>query len=102
MFDITEDRKVAREQFKAATGQDPTQVELNYMTACAEGTDGLYNTERYGCVAEYLADVDSYIDARRERVGLSNDDFIKKHGFSNVPSPEEMVYYGKPDGWEPV
>ncbi|MDX1349873.1 MAG: hypothetical protein R3279_06490 [Putridiphycobacter sp.] len=101
-FDIEKAREDARNNYRAATGNEPTQAELNYMTACVEGTEGLYNTERYGCVAEYLADVDSYIDTQRELNGLSNEDFIQQYGFSNVPTDEEMAYRGMPYADEPV
>ena len=45
------------------------------MTACAEGTDGMYNTDKYGCLADYLQAVDTYIDTEREKNGISSEEF---------------------------
>lgn len=95
-FDIESARETARKQFLAATGQEPTQEELNYMTACAEGTEDLYNTSKYGCVAEYLKALDNYIDSERKRNGISNEEFMQRYGLSNVPTADEMAYRGKP------
>ena len=53
----------------------------------------MYNKDKYSSLKEYLAAVDAYIDSERKKNGVYME--------GNTPTPEELQYFEKPDGWEP-